>query len=653
MTNLDNDHMSYWKNEENLDAAFSQFFSNVESPSHLFWCKDDPRLRELKPRGFSYGFSADADLSIQQFSQDEKGIRFDLAFQNNVYPGIEVPLFGRHNALNAAAVFGLALQLGLSDGDIRKALKKFSGAKRRLEFKGEAHKIKLYDDYGHHPAEINATLKALKEGIRERRLVAIFQPHRYTRVQELFEEFLGCFGDADAVILTDIYPAGEAPIPGVSTAALYTRMKEALGAKLHFLPRQHLEAGAAEFLKPLDVVLTIGAGDVTRAGLPILKKWAEKAPKIRVALLFGGTSAEHDVSVQSAKNVFKGFDPAVYDVKLFGLTKAGDWIFGPGSFEKLKSHARQPGERRLPVSVLEELYQCDVCVPVFHGPQGEDGMIQGFLDTLQIPYAGCDYRSGALCMHKGWTKHTALMHQIPTPKFFEMDAVEYRQDPGALLDKIEKRLAYPVWIKPVHLGSSIGVGRAETPEEAVEKAKLAFYYDDCILVEEHVEGRQIEFGLIGNEAVRVGPPCEILNHGAFVDYKGKYGPAAMPYAIPARISETEAAIGEELAKKTYFAAGCKGLARIDFFIDNLGYFWLNEINPFPGCTDTSAFPKLWAAGGVGMEEICDDLVALAFQRTRRLERVLQNSSRGEPCGISEGHRTLPPKEVSGEQIRSK
>jgi UDP-N-acetylmuramate--alanine ligase len=621
VTNLDNDHMNYWQSEENLAAAFSQFFSAVQSPEHLFWCKDDPRLDQLRPGGFSYGFSPDADLIIESFDQNESGIRFDILFQGKAYRQIELSLFGRHNALNGAAVFGLALQLQAPEEAVRKAFQSFSGAKRRLEFKGEAHKVKIYDDYGHHPVEIAATLKALKDSARERRLIAIFQPHRYTRVRDLFEDFLRCFTDADVVVLTDIYSAGEAPLIGITTAALYTRMKEVLGAKLHFFPRQHLEAGVIEILRPLDMILTLGAGDVTRASFPILNMWAEKAPKIRVALIFGGTSAEHEVSILSAKNVFKGLDTSAYDVRCFGVTKQGNWISGSDCFEKLKNAPQRMEGPKVPIPILEELAGCQVCIPVFHGPQGEDGMIQGFLDTLQIPYAGCDYRSGALCMHKGWTKHIALMHKIPTPPFFEMERGEYWKHPESLLKKIDACLSFPVWIKPVHLGSSIGVGCARDPSEVERLAAAAFYYDDSILVEQHVEGRQIEFGMIGNEFIRVGPPCEILNHGAFVDYDGKYGPSAMPYAIPARITETEAAIGVELAKRTYSAAGCKGLARIDFFIDNDGYFWLNEINPFPGCTDTSAFPKIWAAAGVDMRQICDDLVALAFHRTRRLEEI--------------------------------
>jgi D-alanine-D-alanine ligase/UDP-N-acetylmuramate--alanine ligase len=635
VTNLDNDHMEYWKSAENLDAAFQKFLGGVRSREHLFWCKDDERLRNLKPEGFSYGFSQDADLKILSFAQDEKGIRFDLVFQGKKYRNIELPLFGRHNALNAAAVFGLSLQLLVPEEAIRIAFRSFSGTKRRLEFQGAAHKVKIYDDYGHHPVEITATLSALRASVRERRLVVIFQPHRYTRVRDLFESFLTCFSEADAVLLTDIYSAGEAPIPGVTTAALYSRMKESLGPKLHFFPRQHLEAGVVEILRPLDVALTIGAGDVTLAGPEILKLWAAKAPKIRVALVCGGPSAEHEVSINSAKTIFNALDPSVYDVRCFGVTKQGNWIMGPDSFDKLKGAPEdasslgnkganfQSGEAKMPIAVIEELAKSEVCIPVFHGPQGEDGMTQGFFDTLHIPYAGCDYRSGALCMHKGWSKYAALMNKVPTPPFFEMDLKEYRENPEALLEKIDERLFYPVWIKPVHLGSSIGVGCAKSPSEVKSLAEAAFFYDDTIIVELHVEGRQIEFGVIGNEFVRVGPPCEILNQGAFVDYAGKYGPSAMPYAIPARISETEKEIGIELAKKIYVSFGCKGLARVDFFIDNDGYFWFNEINPFPGCTATSAFPKIWAAAGVDMAEVSDDLVALALHRTRRNAEIGQ------------------------------
>ncbi len=607
VTNLENDHLDYWGSPRMLDLAFQQFIAQTK---HLFWCCDDSRLFAMNPKGASYGFSERAELQISHFRQTEQGIVFDL----NGYCDIELSLLGRHNALNGAAVFGLCLALNIPEKTIRSAFKKFGGTARRLECKGEKHKVAVYDDYGHHPHEIAVTLKALRDHIRERRLIAIFQPHRYTRVRDLFDEFTTCFTEADEIFMTDIYSAGESPLEGITSAALYTRMREKLGTKLHFLPRTHLESGVAAALKPLDVVLTIGAGDVTKAGEPILNLYAQRAPKLTVGILFGGTSAEHPVSLMSARNIINALDAAVYHIKLFGVTKEGEWVAG---FDLDKKTA---GPRISP-EILKELIKCDVCIPVFHGPQGEDGMIGGLLDALCIPYAGCDYRSGAICMQKAWTKTAALLHGVPTAPFLEMDAITYRRDSLAFIHQIEEKLPYPVWVKPVHLGSSIGVSRALDREQLVRSIELAIHYDEVIIVEKEVEGRQIEFSLLGNEYIQVALPGEIINHGAFVAYDKKYGAGAMEIRVPAPITEVEKMVGVELAEKMYRACGCKGLARIDFFLDKQGYFWLNEVNPFPGFTDTSAYPKMWTITGKTMRQLTDEMIALAFHRSRRLSEV--------------------------------
>lgn len=278
VTNLENEHMNYWGSEEKLDAGFCKFFDQTKHADHLFWCCDDARLAKIAKRGVSYGLSEKAELRISDYRQIDRGISFDILFKGKEYKRIELSLFGRHNALNGAAVYGLALSLGIDEKAIREAFKSFSGTGRRLECKGEANGVTLYDDYGHHPTEIAVTLKALRERIGKKRLFAVFQPHRYSRVKDLLNEFLDCFNDADAVVLTDIYSAGEAAIEGISTEILYQRLLEKLGSKLHFLPRSELEAGVARIVKPSDVVLTIGAGDVTRAGLPILKFLQQEAP---------------------------------------------------------------------------------------------------------------------------------------------------------------------------------------------------------------------------------------------------------------------------------------------------------------------------------------------------------------------------------------
>ncbi len=616
VTNISDDHLDYWGSSRMLDLGFQQFIAQTEHP---FWCIDDPRLAaicEKMHRGVSYGFSSAAHFRISRFRQTANGIIFDL----NEHRDIELALFGRHNALNGAAVFGLALHLGVAPDVIRSAFQTFSGTARRLEFKGEKRRVAVYDDYGHHPREIAATIKALRDLICERRLIVVFQPHRYSRSRNLIDAFAPALQEADLVFMTDIYSAGELPIEGISSALLYTRMREQMGGKLHFLPRTHLEMGVANVLRPHDVVLTIGAGDVTKAGEPILDLYVQRAPKLHVALLFGGTSAEHPVSLMSARNIFKGIDPSLYEVTLFGITTDGRWLMGSDVFEKLE-HPVAGGEATL--IPLEALQKCDVAIPVFHGPEGEDGMIAGLLETLQIPYVGCDYRSGSICMQKTWTKCIARQHNVPVAPFLEIDQISYRKNPEAFCHKLEELIPYPVYVKPVHLGSSIGVSRAETREQLLISIEQAFHYDDTIIVEQEIaNGRQIEFSIMGNDYIRIAPPAEIVNQGAFVPYERKYGTTAWEICTPAPISDSALQIGRELAEKMYIAASCKGLSRIDFFLDARGCYWFNEINPFPGYTDTSAFPKSWQAAGLSCGQIVDEWIVLALHK-HRLRKLVQ------------------------------
>jgi UDP-N-acetylmuramate--alanine ligase len=620
VTNLENDHLDLWKTEENLDAAFKQFAAQVTQT--LFWCGDDPRLRKVIDKGDSYGFDETNDLRILSWEAVETGARFSLSYKGKIYSNIELRLSGRHNVLNGAAVFGLSLQLGVEEALIRKAFSEFAGTARRFEFKGSAHTIDVYDDYGHHPTEIAATILALRSRVRERRLIAVFQPHRYTRVRNLFDGFLHCFQNADLVVMTDIFSAGEAPIEGISSAALYSKCREKLGAKLSFFPRAHLEAGLAHLLRPHDVVLTLGAGDVTKIGEPILQLVQERLPKWKVAVLFGGTSSEHAVSLMSAKTIIEGLDQSIYDVMLFGLTKEGEWIFGLDALEKLEQNFRfEPGAPKIAVEVLQKLLSCDVAIPVFHGQQGEDGMIQGFLDTLNIAYVGADYRGAALCMQKTWTKHVAVLAGVPTTPYFEMEQFEYRQNPEKLLQKIEEHFPYPVWLKPVHLGSSIGVIRVEKREDIAKAAEVIFGLDDRMIVEKEIKGREIEYSLLGNEYIQVALPAEVAKDSIFHTYDKKYGSNASATLVPAPISKTQAQIGSSLAIAMYRKTGCRGLARIDFFLDDEGHFWLNEINPFPGFTKTSATPLMWVASGMPISKVCDELIILGLHAHRRLGEI--------------------------------
>ena len=223
-------------------------------------------------------------------------------------------------------------------------------------------------------------------------------------------------------------------------------------------------------------------------------------------------------------------------------------------------------------------------------------------------------------MQKGWTKHAALFNNIPSAPFLEIAKPFYTRDPEAFIKRVEEYLPYPVWVKPVHLGSSLGVNRAIHREQLKQAIQLAFDYDESLLVEKEIQGREIEFAVLGNEYIRVINSSEILSQGCFYNYENKYGANAMGCQVPANLTLLEEMVGKDLAKRAYLACGCKGMARVDFFLDRQGCYWLNEINPFPGFTGISAYPKMCEAAGITPQILWNELLSLALHRTRSLRR---------------------------------
>lgn len=264
VTNIEKEHLDYWKEEKNLLEGFRKFFTHVEKKELIFWCKDDPLLEKISPPGISYGYSPHADLQIVESEQEGFGQRFTLLFEKKEYREIRLALIGKHNALNAAAVFGLCLKMGVTENLLRKAFETFPGVGRRMEHVASFQGIDFFDDYAHHPTEIATTLKGFKKAVSPRKVVAVFQPHRYSRVSDLSKEFSSSFTEADLVIVTDIYAAGEKEIPGISGENLYLEIKKKRPA--HFLSREKMQEELLHYLKPQDAVITLGAGDITSVG---------------------------------------------------------------------------------------------------------------------------------------------------------------------------------------------------------------------------------------------------------------------------------------------------------------------------------------------------------------------------------------------------
>jgi len=284
ITNIDNDHLEFWKSEESLLKGFKDFSDHITSSSHLFWCKEDDRLASLKLNGVSYGFSKESDLYISRFKQTGWVTTFDCHFQGEEYLNIEIPMIGRYNVLNAAAVLGLALSFNIREADIRKAFTTFRGVGRRVEKKGELRGVSFYDDYGHHPTEIFVTLHALKKAIGNRRLVVAFQPHRYTRTRDCIDQFPEVFNEADLLFLTEIYSAREAPIEGVTSNVLFEKIQAKASTQLFYATRLELSMKLANTLQPQDVLLTMGAGDITSVSQEILKIWNKRSNEEEVTL---------------------------------------------------------------------------------------------------------------------------------------------------------------------------------------------------------------------------------------------------------------------------------------------------------------------------------------------------------------------------------
>lgn len=617
ITNISHDHMNHFQTEENLLKAFQQFGKNVVSKSHLFYCCEDPLAESCAFEGVGYGFKENAALRGMHFHQKGWKIVFDAVFCGKTYPHIEVSLSGYHNALNALAVFGLCLSIGMPENKIREGFKTFQGVKRRFELKGELHEFEVRDDYGHHPKEIEATLKGIKRGAPDKRLLVVFQPHRYTRTRDCLLEFRHCFDAADHVLLTDIYAAQEKPIEGVHATNILQEVKNFSRVPIEYVPADKLEEKLFHSVRPFDLVLTMGAGNIWQTGESLLKKLkVHPLKKWKLGLVFGGRSLEHEISIKSFANVFNALDKQVFDICCFYIARNGSWHLS-------ETEVLLPRENpALTPEVLNVLNQCEVVFPLLHGTKGEDGTIQGLFEMMDIPYVGCNHLASAICMDKMVTKKLAEAAGVMTAPFVDFSKIDWEASQREFLYSIESKLPYPLYVKPVHLGSAVGVTKVVNRMELCKAVEEVFKMDYHVIVEKEIVGRELEFSVFGAHDIQVFPPGEILKHGACYDYEAKYGANSFKTAAQADLSKDLIEQGMRFAKSAYLSAGCDGYARVDFFLDQENRYYLNEINPIPGFTGISLFPKMCGAAGIDTTRLLSTLTRLAFVRHRDRKRLL-------------------------------
>jgi D-alanine-D-alanine ligase len=334
--------------------------------------------------------------------------------------------------------------------------------------------------------------------------------------------------------------------------------------------------------------------------------------RVRVAVIAGGRSSEHQISVASARSVIDALDPERYDVQTIEIGRDGRWELNSGSARELE----RPVAETLPVPTRDPksrrlLGEVDVVLPILHGPFGEDGTVQGLLELAGVPYVGAGVAASALCMDKDLFKSVCRDKGIPVTRSLTLRNGDRPSNP----------FGYPVFVKPARLGSSVGITKVASEEELGPAVELARRHDEKVLVEEFVDGVEVECSVLGNREPIASLPGEIVSHGFsgadWYDYSAKYDEGGMDLIIPPRIPEEAIERVQQISIDAFIASDCEGMARADCFYTNDGEVLVNELNTIPGFTATSVYAKLFEASGVPYQELLDRLIQLALERHER------------------------------------
>ncbi len=343
--------------------------------------------------------------------------------------------------------------------------------------------------------------------------------------------------------------------------------------------------------------------------------------KINVGIIFGGKSAEHEVSLQSAKNIVAALDKEKYNPILIGIDKGGKWLLNGQSQLLLENHNPELSEPTstaiLPSSELFQNNKIDVAFPILHGTFGEDGTVQGLLKLAGVPFVGASVLGSAVGMDKDVMKRLLREANLPIANFLVYSA------PAVVnFEVVVNELGLPFFVKPANLGSSVGVFKVHNQDDFTEAIKGAFTYDTKIIIEENIVGREVECSVLGNENPIASMPGEVIPTHEFYSYEAKYlDENGALLKIPADLPKETIKKVRDLAVKTYQVLCCEGMGRVDFFVKNNGEVIVNEINTIPGFTKISMYPKLWEASGISYTELLDKLVQLAISRFSQEQKL--------------------------------
>ena len=578
LTNLELDHVDFHGNWENLRDSVLRFVNqdSMDGMGDLVVCVESPGAMEVAGQ---YAWGEPCYV---------RGDTFDQLAGSDRGGSLKLSLPGAHNRLNAgcalAAVYSAVVfdDRGTEQRDLghlaAEGIAAFAGAERRMQLLHDGE-VKVYDDYAHHPTEIEASLKALRER-NEGRLIVVYQPHLYSRTAPLVEEFAAALSHADLVVLTDIYPAREAPMPGVSSA----RIAEKVTVPVRYVPSRHLlPREVARIARGGDVVVGMGAGNIAEFGPAFVREIERpRAPK-KVAVVYGGLSAEREVSLHSGLAVGAALSRKGYDVRMVDVAES---LLSKGDLSALVGPNRP-----------------DVCFLAVHGPGDEDGTVQGVMAALRLPYTGSGIAASAVAMDKDATKRLLDAQGIRTPR-------------GKRVTQSDEAVDFegPWVVKPNAQGSTVGLSFVEDPEALEWAIARALAYDDAVLVEEWIKGMEISTPVLVDRAL---PTVQIEPRGDHYDFANKYLPGATEEIVPARLRPETLAEAGRIALQAHRALGCAGATRTDAIVrdpDGEAEIVVLEVNTLPGMTATSLLPNSAQAAGIPFDDLCERLVKEAISR---------------------------------------
>jgi D-alanine--D-alanine ligase len=560
LTNLELDHMDFHGDWPSLLASVRRFVGRLPQGGRLVYCAEDPGAAEV-----AEGFEGEK-TGYGPLPEDQAAA-----------------WTGRHNRLNAAAALAVLDGVGGDTEAGRQAVMRFGGAERRLQVLHDGA-VAVVDDYAHHPTEIVASVGALRERFSGRRVVVVYQPHLYSRTATLIGEFAQALSHADFVVLTDIYPAREAPIPGVSSF----RIAEKLTVPCRYVPQRHLlPRSVAGLVQDGDVVVGMGAGNISEFAPAFVAELSRLGGR-RVAVFCGGDSAEREVSLLSGRAVREALQSKGY---LVTLVDASEALLGGFGLAGLTGTDRP-----------------DVCFLAVHGTNAEDGAVQGLLELLHLPYTGSGIRASALAMDKQRTKAALGMRGLPVPQGVSCTAFDADEVVADVPRLVPSGTGWVV--KPNAQGSTVGLSFVERADGLGRAVRYALQFGDEVLIEEWLRGVEISVPVLGHRAL---PAVEIVPASGAYDFASKYTVGATEELCPARLTEAQAAQAADLALRSHQALGCTGCTRTDMIVLDDRTVVL-EVNTLPGLTPTSLVPKSAATAGLSFEDLCEWMVRDALSR---------------------------------------